>query len=378
MSMRFLFASDSFKGSLSSEAVGKIMTEAAREIFPDCVCKNIITADGGEGTIQAIKAAKGGEYVNVKVKDPFFRDITAKYLVCDDCAVISVAEAIGLTLLKNDERDPLKASSYGAGQLIADAIDRGYKKICIALGGSATCDGGIGALTALGVEFFAENGDVCKGVGEELIKIRNVSLKNCHDFNDIKFTLLCDVNNTLLGVSGACFTFAPQKGADRKTVQQLEDGMQNFAKVVQRRFNCVTDFEGGGAAGGLGFALKVFLKAEIESGINYILRLNNFDDEVLNADCVFSGEGKIDGQTGGGKVVSGIAKRCKKFNKPLICIVGCVGDDAEPLYDTGVTAIFSIINKPMDLSQSIENATELYSAAAKNIFRLLKTNMSVR
>ena len=147
--MRFLFASDSFKGSLSSEDIGKILTEAAREIFPGCVCKNIITADGGEGTLQAIKAAKGGEYINAKVKDPLFRDINAKYLVCGDCAVISVAEAIGLTLLTNSERDPLKASSYGAGQLIADAIGRGYKNIYIALGGSATCDGGIGALTAL-------------------------------------------------------------------------------------------------------------------------------------------------------------------------------------------------------------------------------------
>ncbi|MFR1553143.1 MAG: glycerate kinase [Coriobacteriales bacterium] len=376
--MRFLFASDSFKGSLSSEDIGKILTEAAREIFPGCVCKSIITADGGEGTLQAIKAAKGGEYINAKVKDPLFRDITAKYLVCGDCAVISVAEAIGLTLLTNSERDPLKASSYGAGQLIADAIGRGYKNIYIALGGSATCDGGIGALTALGVEFFDENGDVCKGVGEELIKIKNISLKNCRDFSGIGFNLLCDVKNALLGKSGASFIFAPQKGADCKTVLQLEAGMQNFAKVVQGYFNCAADFEGGGAAGGLGFAFKIFLNAEIKSGINYILHLNNFDGEVLDADCVFSGEGKLDGQTCAGKVVSGIAERCKKFNKPLICIVGCVGDNTEPLYDTGVAAIFSIINKPMDISQTIENATDLYSAAAKNIFRLLKTNMLVR
>ena len=370
--MRFICASDSFKGSLSSEKIGEIVLEATKEVFPDSSCKSIIVSDGGEGFLSAVKAVKGGKFVRVKVKDALSRDITAKYLTVEDIAVIAVSEVVGLELLSPDERNPLLTSSYGVGQLVFDAVKKGYKKILVALGGSSTCDGGIGALMALGVGFEDENGAPLRGVGEDLEKIRKISLKNAPDLDGIDLTMLCDVQNVLLGERGASLVFARQKGADENAVRRLEDGMKNFAKIASEMMKKSVDFAGGGAAGGIGFAFKTFFNAKIESGIDYILNLNDFDNELKNADLVISGEGKLDAQTGEGKVVAGIAERCKKNNKPLIIIAGGIGEDVGPLYEKGVTAAFSIANRPMDLSESVKNAEKLYYLSVKNVLRTIK------
>ena len=370
--MRVLCASDSFKGSLSSERIGSIVRDATKEVFPDSSCKIIITSDGGEGFLSAFKAVKGGEYIFAKVKDALLRDFTSKYLLTKDCAVISVAEVVGLDLLTPDERDPTFTSSYGVGQLIYDAVKKGYENIIVALGGSSTCDGGIGALKALGVDFRSENGASLKGVGGDLGKIKEISLKKACDLKKINLTLLCDVKSRLLGTRGASLFYARQKGADDRTVRQLEDGMRSYAKKVSDTFGCAVDFEGGGAAGGIGFALKTFFGAKIKSGIDYILDMNDFDKELKKTDLVISGEGKTDSQTGEGKVVAGVAKRCKKFGKPLIIITGGIGDDIGPLYETGVTAIFSIANKPMDISEAIGNAEKLYYLSVKNVLKTIK------
>ncbi len=371
-SIKLVFASDSYKGSLTSQEISDILYSASKEIFNNPTTENIIISDGGEGALDAIISVKNGKIIKKEVFDPLFRKITARYGVYDDTAVISMSEASGLPLLKSGEKNPLKATTFGTGELILDAISKGYKNITITIGGSATNDGGIGALIALGAKIYLNNGELAKGKGEELGLIEKVDFTPLNKYSDINFTVLCDVNNPLTGERGATAVYSKQKGATPDMMVALEKGMINYETKVFEYLNIPkTQIVGGGAAGGLGFALKLGLNAKMCSGIDYVLDLNEFDKKIKGATAIITGEGRIDGQSAQGKVISGILKRANAKKIPVFAIVGSVGEGAEKAYEMGISGIYSIINKPDSLENILENSKELYKQTAISLFRTI-------
>ena len=370
---KLVFASDSFKGSLTGEQINKILTSSARKVYGDAIIVPLLVADGGEGTLDAIIKTKKGIILQKSVLDPLYRKVESRYGAFEDSAVIAMNEASGLPMLKDFERNPLQTTTYGLGELICDAVKGGYKNIYVTLGGSATNDGGLGALTALGYRFIKKDGTVAKGVGSELGEIARIDDSNALDTSKINFTVLCDVTNPLLGESGASKVFAPQKGADESTVEFLEKGMQNWCAVMNKHFNTDANaIVGGGAAGGLGASLTLFLNAQIKSGIETVLDLIGFDEAISGATAVITGEGRIDGQSAFGKVISGVSKRAKLENVPVIAIVGSVGDGYQNCFNVGVTAVHSIIDKPSTLSEILSDSPALYEKTATSVFRTLK------
>lgn len=373
--MRFLFASDSFKGSLSSEKIIELLSISAKKIFPDCDIVGVPIADGGEGTKDAVLKAINGTNVNLKVFDPLYRSIACSYgKIDDDTAIIEMAEASGLPLVEYDKRNPLKTTSIGTGELIKDALDKGFTNISIAIGGSATNDGGIGAMIALGVKFLDKNGAELRGRGSDLIRIKTIDTSSIHkNIKNVKFTVMCDVDNPLTGKNGATYTFGAQKGADKDMLQELEKGMKNYANVINETFGIdINKVKGSGAAGGLGASLKVFLNADLKSGIETVLDLIKFDDLLDETDVVITGEGRMDFQSAFGKVASGVGKRCKNKNIPAIAIVGGIGKGYESMYDHGITSVVSTVNSPMELSEALDRASELYLDTSERVFRIIK------
>ncbi|MBQ7369123.1 MAG: glycerate kinase [Clostridia bacterium] len=371
--MKFVFASDSFKGSLTGEKINEILSVYAKRAFGECECVPLLIADGGEGTIEAVIGRKNGKNVYLTAKNPLGEIISTRYGVFDDTALVCMSEISGLPLLAPSARSARKTSTFGTGELIRHAVESGYKKIYVTLGGSATNDGGMGALTALGYRFLDENGNVLKGTGEELGRVRKIDGSNALDFSKVEVRLLCDVSNPLLGENGATYTYGRQKGATEADLAFLESGMENFARVAQEFCGKTLDVAGGGAAGGIGGALYAFLNAEIRSGIETVLDLCEFDNALCGADFVITGEGRVDFQSANGKVIDGILRRAKKACVPVVAIAGSLGEGAELLFDKGLAAAFAIVNRPMGLETAMENAQELYEKTAENVFRLIKS-----
>lgn len=371
--MKFVFASDSFKGSLTSEKINQILTGVAKAQFFGCECVPLLIADGGEGTLEAVITQKNGKITFVEVENPLGERIRSRYGAFEDTALVCMSEASGLPLLPPNKRSARKTSTFGTGELIRSVVESGYKKIYVTLGGSATNDGGMGALTALGYRFFDGDGKLLKGSGDELCRVRRIDGTNALDFSGIEVTLLCDVSNPLLGERGATYTYGRQKGATDSDLAFLEAGMENFAAVAEQFTGKSLNVAGGGAAGGIGGALHAFLNAKIKSGIETVLDLCDFDGALSGADCVITGEGRVDFQSANGKVIDGILRRATKKNVPVIAIAGSLGDGAEKLYEKGLTAAFAIVNSPMTLEKAIENAEELYKNTAENLFRLMKS-----
>ena len=370
--MKIVIASDSFKGSLSGETINAIWKKTAGTDKEKYDVIPLLVADGGDGTLDAVIKQKNGKIISAKVRDPLFDTIDSRYGVFDESAVISMCECSGLTLIPTKKRNPLKTTSYGTGELIKQAVLSGKKKIYVTLGGSATNDGGMGALTALGYRFIKYDGSVAKGIGEELIDIASIDDSRAINTSDVEFIILSDVTNPLIGEKGAAQTFAKQKGADKTAIQLLESGMINFANVLNDKYNIdVNAILGGGAAGGMGAGLSVMLNAKIVSGVEEILKIVNFDDKIKDADYIITGEGKIDRQSKDGKVVSGIIKHAKALNKPVIAIVGTIGEGFDELYDYGLTAVFSLIDKPSTLDNILSESEELYEKTALNVLRLI-------
>lgn len=371
--MNFLFASDSFKGSLSSPKIAELLTRAAKEVFPDCSCSWVPMADGGEGTAEAVIMATGGEWVPVTVRGPLGEPVQAGYgLLPGGTAIIEMASASGLVLVPRAQRDPRSTSTYGTGQLIEAALKAGCREITIAIGGSATNDGGMGCASALGVRFFDADGELLEGKGGDLAKACKIDISGLlPEAKEAHFTVMSDVDNPLLGPDGATFTFGPQKGAVPAIRDELEAGMANYAAVLKRDLGADTDFPGAGAAGGLGAALKIFLGAQMRSGSDAVLDLVGFDKLLEQADLVITGEGRIDWQSAHGKVVAGVAKRCKKAGKPCIAIVGGMGERAEEMLSL-VDSIAVTAQGPCTLEYAMEHAEELYYSAALRTLRLLK------
>ncbi len=379
--MKIIIASDSFKGSLSSQKIIEIVKDIVNKVFPDCETVGIPIADGGEGTINAIVSSTNGRIKTVPAMNPFMNEILAHYgIIFDSTAIIETAVASGLTLIPKEKLNPLETSSYGTGQLIKTALDDGFRNIIIGLGGSATNDGGIGALSALGVRFYDKSGNLLEGKGCNLEKIFKIDTEQLDPkIKESTFTVMCDVDNPLFGERGATYVFAPQKGATEDMLKILEGGMINYASVLESKFNIdINSIKGGGAAGGLGIAFKLFLNASMKSGIDTLIDTVKFDSFAKDADLVITGEGKIDEQSLGGKAVSGIAKHCKKLGIPVLVIAGSIGKGTDTLFEMGVHSIMPIIDSCMDIEYAMENAEELYRNAAKRALLMIKLGKNLK
>lgn len=380
MFMKILFASDSFKGTMDCEKIGKLLNTAVSKVFPDAITENICVADGGEGTMKVVTQELGGTVKKVSVKGPLFEDVEAEYgILPDNRAIIEMAQASGLPLVDDDKKNPLYTTTFGTGQLIKDALDSGARHITISVGGSATNDGGIGALSALGFRFLDGGGNELKGTGESLEKICRVDLSDVYPaVKEAKFDVMCDVTNVLTGVNGASHVFAYQKGADEETVLRLEQGMINFARVTAETVNAdYKDVSGMGAAGGLAFGLKAYLNAEIKSGIDAVLDLINFNEKLKDTDLVITGEGRIDVQTVNGKVVSGVGLRCKKAGVPAVAIVGGMLKGYDEIFNYGIMSVMPTVNIAMTLNEAMERSEELYLDAALRMLRFIKCGIDL-
>lgn len=372
--MKFLFASDSFKGTLSSRRTAELLTQAAQEIFPGCECSHVEIADGGEGTTDAVLSAVDGEKASLSVHGPLGEMTDCSYAVLrDGRAVMEMAAASGLPLVPENMRDPKATSTFGTGEMIADALSRGCRDISIAIGGSATNDGGMGCMRALGIRFLDRDGCELAGCGKDLARVHTIDTEGITPLvRDAVFTVMCDVTNPLCGENGATYTFGKQKGGTHKILDELETGMKNYRDVIFRQFGInMDDVPGSGAAGGLGAALMVFLGGKLKSGIETVLDLVDFDRMLDGVSLVVTGEGAADWQSVFGKVMQGVGMRCKKHGVPAVSIVGSMGKGAEDIFDYGIDSMITTVNGIMPLDEALERADELYLGAARRLFRLL-------
>ena len=378
--MKLLFASDSFKGTLSSVKTICLLTKAAKEVFGECECIGIPVADGGEGTADAVIHVMKGEKIRIQVHGPLMETVEASYGKIDERrAILEMAEASGLPMVPEAFRDPRNTSTYVTGELLMDAMERGFTDISIAIGGSATNDGGMGCMRALGVRFLDCDGNELEGRGSDLIRLAHIDCSGMSKrIHDTKFTVMCDVNNLLCGKDGATYTFGKQKGGTPDVLDELERGMQNYRDVIIREFQVDPDeIQGAGAAGGLGAALMVFLQATLKSGIETVLDLIGFDDMLNNVTLVVTGEGRADWQSCFGKVMQGVGKRCRKYGIPVVALVGAMGEGAEQLYDFGITSMMTTVNSVMELEEALGRAEELYYCGAVRMFRIIKAGMEM-
>lgn len=374
--MKFVFASDSFKGSLSSERIAELLTETAKRLFPDADCCGVCVADGGEGTVEAVIKASGGSFMPVRVHGPYMEEIDSFFGKIDDArAILAMADASGLPLVPQEKRSPLFTTTYGTGDLIRAALDQGFRDISIAVGGSATNDGGMGCLAALGVRFYDKKGNLLKGIGANLREIDRIDLSGLHPaVGDAKFTVMCDVETPLCGANGATYSFGKQKGGTRQMLDELEKGMEHYADLLDALFpgSSIRSLPGGGAAGGLAAALHLVLHAELKKGIDAVLDLISFDALLQDADVVITGEGKADRMTAYGKVMSGVGLRSRARGIPVFAIVGGMGKGAEAVYDCGIDSMITTINAPMPIEDAMEQAEALYRNAADRLMRILR------
>lgn len=373
--MKFLFASDSFKGTLTSRRTAELLAQAAGEIFPGCVCDSIEIADGGEGTADAVLSAADGTKIHMTASGPLMERIPVSYVQLDNTrAVMEMAAASGLPLVPEGKKDPRETTTYGTGEMIADALSKGFRDISIAIGGSATNDGGMGCMRALGVRFLDDSGRELEGRGKDLIRVRSIDVSGMDPrVKGCTFTVMCDVTNPLCGPSGATYTFGKQKGGTPEMLDELEAGMCNYRDVLLRQFGVDMDtFPGVGAAGGLGAALMVFLNGKLKSGIETVLELTDFDRRLEGVSLVVTGEGAADWQSVSGKVMQGVGMHCRKFGIPATAVVGSIGPGAEQLYEYGIDSIITTVNGIMPLDEAMERAEELYLDAARRMFRMLR------
>lgn len=373
--MKFLFASDSFKGSLTSQDCIRLLTSSAKKYFPDSEVIGIPMADGGEGTTAAVLAAAGGVSTTVVVKGPLGAAVTASYgILLDGSAIMEMSAASGITLVDPKNLSPMRASSYGTGQMIQDALNHGVRKLAISLGGSATNDGGIGAMAALGVKFKDNAGHVLEPIGASLSQIYTIDRTGLDPrLQETQMQVMCDVSNPLCGECGATYVFGRQKGGTPEELDALEQGMRNYAEVLHRTVGTdVSLLSGSGAAGGMGASLRAFCQATVVSGIETVLDLVDFDRQAGDVDLVVTGEGCLDGQSANGKVVFGIGQHCKKLGVPAVAIVGSMKESMDAVQSYGIKQVYELAEEGITVEQAILHAEELYSKRADRLFHLLK------
>ena len=367
--MKIVIASDSFKGSLSSMEVAQAATRGIKAVYPDCHVIAVNVADGGEGTVEAVVEALGGEIVTTTVSAPLGRPIQARYGIAGNKAIIEMAAASGLPLLCPEERNPWLTSTHGTGELIMDAMRRGCRQFLIGIGGSATNDAGTGMLQAMGFRFYDnQNQEIehcCGGTMHMIARIDDSKVAEC--VRQSQFTVACDVDTPFCGKDGAAPIFAPQKGADPDMVARLDAGMASLAEVIENKYHInIVPVAGAGAAGGMGGGFRAFLNATLKRGIDMVLNAIEFDQIIAGADLIITGEGKIDIQTAKGKTAAGVLARAKAQDIPVIAIGGCV-ERCESVEQMGFAGIYPITEEklPLEIAMQAE-------VAAMNIEKTIK------
>lgn len=370
---KFVLIPDSFKGTLSSSEVCSIMSEKIKEFFQDAQIVTIPVADGGEGSVECFLSAMGGKKVYCTVKGPYMEEIQSFYGMIDDTtAVIEMAAAAGLPMVEN-RKNPMLTTTYGVGQLILHACANGAKKIIMGLGGSCTNDFGIGAACACGIRFFDKSGKEIMPTGKDLINVDSIDFsKKNKALDGVEIVTMCDIDNPPYGERGATKVFAPQKGADENMLAILEQGVKNVCELLKKQYGLdLSNLSGGGAAGAMGAGMVAFFNSTLKMGIDTVLETVGFEEVIQDADYIFTGEGKIDSQSLGGKVVIGVARSAKKHNVSVISIVGGAEGDLKDAYAQGVSAIFSINRLPQDFSISRKYSKENLAFTMENVLRLL-------
>lgn len=372
-----IVVSDSFKGTLSSKEICTIATEGLTTFFPGCEVVTVPVADGGEGTVDCFREACSGTPVTLTVRGPYDEPVEATYLMLgEDHAVVEMASSSGLPMV-GENKNPCKTSTYGVGQQIRHAVENGCKTITLGLGGSATNDGGCGCAAALGVRFLNAAGEAFVPVGGTLSEIDVIDVSEAEALlDDVQIVVMCDIDNPMHGKTGAAYIFAPQKGADPEMVEFLDGQLKSLDQAIRRNLGKdVSSVPGSGAAGAFGAGMLAFFGAELKSGIETVLDIVKFDELLEGCDLVFTGEGRLDHQSIDGKAISGVAKRAKAKNVPVIVIAGSVTEEMEnnpTLYELGVSAAFSINRQAQDFSVSKDHSKENYTYTFNSILRLIR------
>ncbi len=377
--VKILIATDSFKGCCSTLEAANEFKKGVLRVFPDASVTIIPIADGGEGTVDAVIGALGGSLAYAQVSGPLGESVNAAFgLISKSKAVIEMAAASGLTLIK--EKDPLKATTYGTGQLILAALDLGCTDIFIGIGGSATNDGGAGMAEALGARFLDSHGNSVPPGGGSLYLIDKIDVLGMDSrLKNVNITVMSDVENPLCGEKGASVVFGPQKGAVPDQVKLLDFGLSHLADKVRELLGAdYSDLPGAGAAGGLGFGLMAFADASLRPGIETMLDIAGFDNLASEADLIITGEGSIDGQSVYGKAPVGIARRAKKYGKPVVAVTGAIGEGAKSIYEHGIDALISSTCRPMSVEEAVSRWDELLADSAERAMRLIKTGVGLR
>lgn len=366
---------DSFKGTMSSIEICSIMEEQIKKYYPKCDVLSIAVADGGEGSVEAFLSSLGGEKVYKEVTGPYWGEKVRAYygILPDNTAVIEMAQASGLPLV-GERKNPSKTTTYGVGELILDALERGSKKIILGLGGSATNDAACGLASALGVKFFNLDGNSFIPTGENLDRIEKIDLSYIDArVKKTPIITMCDIDNPFYGPDGASYVYGPQKGATPSMVEDLDKKMKKLASLIKRDFNIdLQKIPGSGAAGGMGGGMVAFFSSKLQMGIETVLETVKFDSLLSDADYVFTGEGRLDSQSLRGKVVIGVARKAKEKNVPVVAIVGDIADNIESVYREGVSAIFSINRVALPYSEQKRRAKSDLALTMDNLMRYQK------
>lgn len=376
--MKIVISIDSLKGSLTSIEAANAIKKGILSVDNKSDVVIMPLADGGEGTVEALVQGMNGEEKVISVTGPINEKVNATYGILKETntAIIEMAQASGLPLVPSELRNPLNTTTYGVGEIIKEAIEKGCRNFIVGIGGSATNDCGVGMLQALGFEFYDENDNLVGLGGKVLKQIKRIKTDNkLKELDDCNFKIACDVNNPLYGENGAAYIYGPQKGATKEIVKELDKGLKNFAEVVKKDLGKdIAHIEGAGAAGGLGFGFLGFLNSKLESGIKIILDEIKLEEVVKDADIVITGEGRLDNQTAMGKAPIGVAKLAKKHGAKVIAIAGCTTPDAVKCNEEGIDAYFSIVNKAMTIDEAMkkENATQNMIETTIQIFNLIK------
>ena len=373
--MKIVLAPDSFKESMTAKEACETIEKGLRKVIDKLECIHVPMADGGEGTTQSLVDATGGKFYTVEVTGPLGERKEAIFGILGDekTAILEMAEASGLEILPREKRDATITTTYGTGELIKAALDKGVETILIGIGGSATNDGGAGMVQALGGKLLDRVGNEIGFGGGELAKLEKIDIANLDKrLKDVKIIVACDVQNPLTGPTGASHVFGRQKGANEEQREQLDKNLKHYAEIIRRDLGKdVETIPGAGAAGGLGAGLMAFLSAELRKGIDIVIEYSKLEDKIQGADYVITGEGSIDGQTRFGKTPYGVAKVAKKYDIPVIALAGNVGKDIDVLYDYGFTAIFSILPRVETLEKAINNGKENIQYISENLGRVL-------
>jgi len=372
--MKIVLAPDSFKGSLSSTEAAEAMARGVRKVLPEAELVLLPLSDGGEGLVESLVVASRGEVVECEVTGPLGTPVKAKLGLMGGgkTAVIEMAQASGLILVPEEERNPLVTTTFGTGELIAKALDLGCEHLIIGIGGSATNDGGMGMAQALGVRFLDEQGELLGSGGAELARLAEIDVSRRDPrLDEVRIEVACDVTNPLTGPQGASHIYGPQKGATPAMVELLDAALNRYDQILKRDLGKdVGRIPGAGAAGGLGAGLMALLGGKLVSGIELVLDVLDFEGKAEGADLVLTGEGRFDGQSAYGKVPMGVAKRSRALDIPVVVIAGTVLPSAEVLHREGVTAYFSILNRPLSLKEAMEDAAELLEQQTAQVIRL--------